>query len=337
MKQNLFATVRYFQLEVANTSLDMMSGLRLSNKETTISQILNNTIVENIGKISEKSLKDSIYIFCNGSEKRSIYDKLDMVGIEGEDEIFNVVKGFIQIFFTCLWLVKDNSAHIDSIFLNKSFENENETLEQTFHHITYLIFSTSRGDLQTNMFTIDEIKKALFYVSCFKEVDSLDEVNNIQFGYGLYNDLPYNNYSKLSRVHTLICTARKNSFIPIKISFYIATLECLFNTGSGEVTHMVCERTSLFLAGDLETRIKNYQLIKIAYDIRSKFIHGHQDMTSKRKTKESLQQISEELDSLIRQLMVLVITEKREILRLNNSKNEDKNSINQMFLELILE
>jgi hypothetical protein len=61
---------------------------------------------------------------------------------------------------------------------------------------------------------------------------------------------------------------------------------CAFG-GPEEPTHKVSERTAFYLGGDNETKIKNYELMKEAYDIRSKFVHG-QELDKKYKLREPL-------------------------------------------------
>ena len=124
--------------------------------------------------------------------------------------------------------------------------------------------------------------------------------------------------NRLQRAWMFLRSARTENFLPIKISFYMSLLEALFLSQGTEISHKLGERTALFLGGDTESKIKNYDIIKSAYDIRSKFMHG--DIL--KKTNESLINISTNVDSLIRKILIKAINEESNLFKLNQEDFE---------------
>jgi len=84
------------------------------------------------------------------------------------------------------------------------------------------------------------------------------------------------------------------------------------------------------LGGDFETKLKNFKIIKTAYNIRSKFVHGQQLDKKKIKTKEDLICLSNQIDTLTRDLLNKIIKTDSNIFLLDDEK------LNEWFNQLIL-
>lgn len=144
----------------------------------------------------------------------------------------------------------------------------------------------------------------------------------------IFNSIPYNNHNRLVRVLYFIHFARSKSFLPLKISFFVASLEALTTTDKTEVSHKVTERVVLLLGGELATKKQNFKLIKDAYAIRSSYLHGSK---LDKKMQPRLVEISNEIDALLRRLLVLVLDGMINIFMMDEEKLRD------WFTDLILE
>ena len=120
--------------------------------------------------------------------------------------------------------------------------------------------------------------------------------------------------------------ARSNSFLPLKISFYIAILETLFTTDNNEVTHKVSERISFYLSDKLN-KLNTFKIVKECYGIRSKFVHGQK--LDRKYDNDALKEKSSELDDIIRILLNKVILEESDMFLSND------HILNESFNKLI--
>ncbi len=133
-----------------------------------------------------------------------------------------------------------------------------------------------------------------------------------------YHYRDYNENNRIQRALSFLVMARSNSFLPLKISIYIAILETLFTTDSIEVNYKVCQRVAFYLGGDYETKFINFQKVKEAYDIRSKFFHG-QELAKKKDTRENLASVSVEIDNILRKVLTKVLFEDSELFLKDNT------------------
>ncbi len=133
-----------------------------------------------------------------------------------------------------------------------------------------------------------------------------------------YHYRDYNENNRIQRALSFLAMARSNSFLPLKISIYIAILETLFTTDSIEVNYKVCQRVAFYLGGDYELKFTNFQKVKEAYDIRSKFFHG-QELAKKKDSRENLASISVEIDNIIRKVLTKVLFEDSELFLKDNT------------------
>jgi hypothetical protein len=94
--------------------------------------------------------------------------------------------------------------------------------------------------------------------------------------------------------------ARRSSIFPMKIVNYCTALECLFTIGTQEINHKIAERVAVMLGTSSKDKKELYNVVKKAYSIRSKIVHGQYLKGSD----DELASISKELDNILRQLIV---------------------------------
>src|SRR5207249_930967 len=82
-----------------------------------------------------------------------------------------------------------------------------------------------------------------------------------------------------------------------KVALYMTSLEVLFATDATELAHKLSERIAWFVGRTPQERRETYSLLKRAYGVRSRIIHG--DILSAQAQRD-LKEVSALVDSLIR-------------------------------------
>lgn len=228
-------------------------------------------------------------------------------------------------FMSLLWLIKDCSVFSATGIIYDFLENDNATnnLDKT---------------ITNDSFQYDEVyistQDIIDLVAIYMKLNSLSEIVTIarpavsqgaNVAFGAYVD--YTKLNRIDRAMIMIAEARSTSLLPLKISFMVAALECLFTTSGGEVTHKVSERTAFYLSEEHPDKIKTNETVKAAYTIRSNYLHGQ---NIKRNTKrETLVEMSTKTGDLLRLLLKKAILNDSEIFL-------NENKINDWFNQLVL-
>lgn len=203
-----------------------------------------------------------------------------------------------------LWFVKDNSANLEALHLH--FEKGSLAVSREWTPR----FSNCSGEYEDTVFSLDDLDYAekiiqkLYTISKFRLEEEVELVSGLQRS--PTDLLDYKSTSRIDRAILFLSAARGFSLLPFKISNYIAVLECLFTTDSGEITHKVSERAALYIGGDTEAKTNNYYLIKSAYGLRSKFFHG-QPLENKHNTNEKQKYLSKDIDHILRIIINRII------------------------------
>lgn len=194
-------------------------------------------------------------------------------------------------------------------------------------------YSNSRAEHIDSTFSLDELEEASEIYRITAEAQSDDEPVHRPNHTGIKTDVSsfvyrqYNKNSRIERSLSFLGMARSQPFIVMKISMYVAVLECLFTTDSGEITHKVSERAAKYIGEDGSDELHIYKIIKQGYDIRSKYLHG-QPLQKGHDSPEKLATLSQSIDAILRKIMANVILKDRDIfLQGNNELNDWFNSL----------
>ncbi len=234
-------------------------------------------------------------------------------------------------FLLCLWFIKDHSAVLRNCY--GILVAEEHVYFMDFDHWT----SLADGTFKLITFDESELKSAYqFKHDLEKNVldrDPIEETrsNNkvMGFDYSGINE-HYRYFGRIRRALTFLHKARGEGHLPAKISSYVGVLECLFTTDKDEVSHKVTERCTLVLGGSFEEKKGNFKLIKEAYNIRSKFVHGAAMKDGKKFiSHEYLVTLSIAVDNLMRTLLKIVVLEKYE-------RFDNNDTLEEWFKELLL-
>lgn len=202
----------------------------------------------------------------------------------------------VQLFLTALWLVKDNSVNTEMGFLE--YPHGSQTGSWVSSNFLALRFSKADGSIGDTEFTESEARNARDVQS--KLFKTTGVRNDESRGYVL----PYT-YNRLSRVFFFTQGARNTSNLGEKIASYMTCFEALFCTDSAEIAHKLSERVAFFLAESPTERASIFGNVKIAYDIRSKTLHGN---TLKPKRAEQAPSVASQCDELLRKTLRKIIS-----------------------------
>ena len=241
----------------------------------------------------------------------------------------------INNFFFFLWFIKDCSCQLTNLVANM------QSIESIIIPSSR-IYTLSTGACVPLTFSLEELKQTQAILEKNKEITTKDisrirkQQNEIKLGFNAPDSSPnvYNEGSRIDRALMFLDNARSASFVPMKIAMYSSILECLFSTGdNAEIIHKISERCAFYLGGTKEEKIKNFHIVKKAYGVRSKLLHGDKIPVDKAKQESSDStfntqiEISIEIDKLTRKVLTKVILE--------DSNKFLQNDMNKFYEELV--
>jgi len=297
--------------------VEIFPGVRLCSDDSIKEKILTEDIVKHIGMFEYINLKN------NGLFLYYEFEKEDIANFNPSStniQILHKLLIWTNAFLRNSWIVKDNAIVIDTAYLiddNSITENRDlSSLQLQYKHTLadggIRPIKLSRKELDLMIEIHDKVEMYLH------SKDSL-----------LYLKFPIvKNFSLIGRFLFFIKAARESRNLGHKILNYCSSLETLFSTDNTEISHKIGERTAFFLSDEFNKK-EVYEIIKKAYAIRSKLVHGSH---INNKTIKEAPEISEKLDDILRKIFNLIFfdNEKLELFDSNNSR------INDYFIDLIL-
>lgn len=131
-----------------------------------------------------------------------------------------------------------------------------------------------------------------------------------------------NDFIKMNRIQRsffLLNIARSNSFLPMKIAFYINVLECLLLDNDAELSLRLQLFSASIIGKSREDKIFIRDIVNKSYNVRSKFFHGSVISLSK----DELQILSSQIDEIIRKILIKSKTIEEIINTKNNTIRAD--------------
>lgn len=323
---NYYFIAKMFDIKI-NRSLSsgkkIDSRARISNGSLNYKRKFENGFFKNsIGQLEANALENCTYLYETGdfNELRDNFRKK-----YNDYEYLNYLMRKMQIFLNSLWLVKDNSVHLELGFLHVYPNNSpaSGTIQSNFIAASP---TNCYGEYKEAIFSDEELNLAIKYNELLLSQDWDHEESS--------DRLPARNpFSKESirvgRALYFLMIARSESVLPLKIMNYCSVLECLFTSDNTEVTHKVAERFARFIGKDFEDRKRLFKLVKDTYKIRSKAVHGQvvKDST------DSMKSLLKEMDNYVRIIFVgyFTLDEKYHVFDLNNEEFE------KWFTDIILD
>jgi len=287
----------------------------LTNDKVHVKSLVTQNFEILAGKLETGHLKES---------KAVVYEVLDVEAKRIEDvkgvELINVRLSLLQLFLSCLWLVKDNSVNFELGFLESPHRGMTVNVTSNSRSVR---FSSSKGVFNKTDFSADELRAARnifqkLYGGPTPEKISRNPVISLP-------DLT----NRFERVMYFVQTARSASELSIKVAQYVTCLECLFCTDSSELSHKMSERAALFLATSKLRRLELYNELKSAYAVRSRVVHGDRLPA---KYVSLLPRICEQLDQVLREAVYKIVTSE-QYYPLFTGRSEE---LERFFLEIVL-
>ncbi|MCA9765106.1 MAG: hypothetical protein KC455_01665 [Carnobacterium sp.] len=308
----LFITVLHnLKLEnIHNRGIKLGANVHISNGEGPLAETIHTLpLMETMG---EHSLLEF------GDEAAYLYIKGKFEGINNISEFININKNGIIVFKMLrevqsythrLWFMRDNSVYIRDGFLliyDKKMNNEYSNA-RSFKGSLSEIITNRNGKIESVTFSDNEIRKVYndysdelnFSDSYWTTIDENDEDT-------IGGKLPIpdifikeKDSNRVDRAKYFTLAARASSIIPTKLLNYISALECLFTTSTNELAHQISERVAILIGSNIDDRLQYYSEIKVAYNYRSKIVHG--DSIKKYYEKiESIEAVCQKVDFVLR-------------------------------------
>ncbi len=289
------------------------AGVNIEKKGSQIKALNNVQVTESVGKILHEGILNLPTVYVNREWTQDV---------NPHEEIMKI-RAFTQYVLTALWLIKDNAVNSDLVICN-SEDNEIFLINRA-----PLMFTNAKGEYENIQFTKEELLNAEeWFFKIFSNAVIEGESGGTEEAYRDHGStfsvsvnsnkhIPYDKTNRLQRAVRFIIIARADSFLPAKITFYISALEALLSNSNSELKMQVADRSARILGSDYDTRIRIFDIVGIAYSFRSNYIHGS---VSKVKLKflESPEHLSEELDDILRHLIMHFLTDLDYVIHLSN-------------------
>lgn len=224
----------------------------------------------------------------------------------------------INIRLHALWFLRDNAVSAAKIYFHykkdeKISSTENDTIAYSSH--TFDV-SNASGKNDKMVLIPEDIVNLMVILPKIIEYCTVDSIDKgslpkaypddiVRFVSGTMNQLPYN-INRVKRAMIMLNFARQNYFLPAKIFFYIAIIECLFKTNKNSVEAQIKDRVPKYLKTPCDQISAQHDLISQGYEIRSTFVHAR-DMKEENTSYEEWVPISLGLDELLRKILLKVI------------------------------
>lgn len=322
MKKYRFITVFHnLRLEsIKNKGIELYPGARISNGQKIFRETLETELLRyTAGFHSINEFEDATYLYIDGEVEPPILEEDEMnryyINLD-----FSLLRQ-AQLFTHYLWQIKDNNIYVREGFLiiyEQGIDIDGVTHKASLSEV----FSYSNSEEEDSIYSDTEIQKAISY---FPLITLEDYELRHSGGKNPDSDHFYKkkNVDRMNRAIYFILGARRSATIPMKILSYCTALECLFTTGTSELSYKIAERVALFFGTSNVTKKYYFKVIKDAYNCRSKVVHGQQ---IGKESDVSLGKLCQDLDEILRQLVV----NNHEIF----SKSDKE--IDDFFLDLVL-
>ena len=308
-----FTRLRYIELKNFDRDyIDILPGLRITNKKKIKEQILTEQNRQMIGFIETHNILNSeTILYYEYDDDEKIWEDTSHL------EILEIILQWIDSLLKNSWLHKDNSIVSDTAFLidSNSLSAQASSLKLEYKH------TLATGGLDTVYYSEKDLNQLIKIHDQVETYLSNKDSLSIRF-------MLEKNFSRIGRALLFVKQGRESRNIAYKLSHYCSALETIFTTDNMEISHKLAERTAFFLSDKLP-KSDVFSTIKKAYTVRSKLTHG---ASLDSKQINSLFDISNDTDSILRESFSKILNNK-QLTDLFDSNNQ---KIDKYFLELIM-
>jgi hypothetical protein len=297
MTPSLVYLVRIYGLKLPSTpasGVPLLPGLLLTNDFRGLEKHLDRGFFKVIGDLETSDLQNAETVAYTLGDAAN----LQRAKLTPNDFIL-LTATHISVLLHGLWLVKDHSAYPGLGFVQvcdgKNISVHSNQLASNF--------TTSTGQRSTVALTTEELNRASDFIKKLLPLFRYDFRLRHSPTTALLGS--QRDAKRLSRAIYFTSVARAVNDLGIKIVNYCTALETLFSTDATELTYKVSQRTSVFLGGSVEEKMSIHDLVKKAYGVRSKVVHGD---GLRNDAVEKIMSVSEELDSLVRRILLKIFS-----------------------------
>lgn len=281
----------------SSPGLDLGNGLRVLNDKNSIGRLVS-SYVEFIGTVEEAFLVHRAQAVGYRRLPIELDENQISESINGE-----LIRSLVEVtaWLTRLWMIKDNSVDVDSGWMAVPVKN---SLQVSTNRLSVSV-TKADGSMENTFFSASEIEKAR---SIPVEADYWKSTGPIPLAIELGQDPSATKLSgdslRFYRFTYYLHTGRTTSDVPLKIAHWCSALEALVSSSQTELSHQVAERVASGLHEIGYDRLNTFKLVKHAYGIRSKAVHG---AAFKNKDVANLKDTAVALDDVCRHLARLYL------------------------------
>lgn len=283
--------------------ISVIEGLEL--KKDTSFQLIDWTITNKREEIIDNTPNPTTFlnrvggILSDSLSNKTVAYKFVSVPLGNMNFVLAQEAESIAGFLSLLWLNNDNSFRIQVSYLQNKSNFEVRT------NIRTNLCSNAKGGYESILINSPLIDHDLYQYEpliAFGDNEQSDNLKSISYENpikSIIGDI-YSTLSRLQRSWVLLSQARTTDFLPMKIGFYINTLECLVLTTESELAFRLQLYTANFIGENKEDKSEIIETIKKCYRVRSKFFHGE---GIAKLTITDLQDLSFKLDNIVRRTL----------------------------------
>ncbi len=256
------------------------------------------------------------------------HEVLEIVGQNNSEYLNGVLLRALEQIHTWLlrlWLVKDHSINLDLAWLSARVGKERVTNNNRWVTAS----SNASGRMENTSFNRSELKEADSINLQHKHWSTGPVKLDIDSCQGPSITMLSSGSLRFQRFLYFMFAGRSNTDVAMKVAHWCSGLETLVSSSHTELSHQVAERAACALHPAGLDRIETFQLVKSAYNMRSKAVHG---APFKDKEAENLLRISVNLDSICRKLARLYFEDEKFRLVVEG----DKKVFDEFWLRRIL-
>ncbi len=207
------------------------------------------------------------------------------------DATLIVVLSWIDLLLKNAWLLKDNVMQCDAAFLR--VEMPDRTAWTKNYLASLVSFSDGYALIER------DIEMSTDEVTNWARTTDLVE-NYLSEASSSSRFMMEKGYKRTGRAMQFVVAARRAQDLAFKIANYCSAFETLFTTDATELAHKLSERVAFFLGERGDNRRRVFTMVKNAYNIRSKLVHGD---TLKQNQINALSALSTECDKALRRIL----------------------------------
>jgi hypothetical protein len=281
--------------------------------------------IEQFGGINTKIVYDNFIYYWEGES-----DEIDI--LNGNKSISDVAKHFSYNFDTVMnsfWFIRDHSGYI-----HETFGLETERYNAGTIYSLNGAFDSKGEQTPTHFSDLDFDQMIIIHS---KVDDLLEREAALLHNHQVQNNLIQNpnqiyKTSRIRRVLGFLFNYRMTESPIERLANAMTLLEALFIArGTEDIGDRLKERVAVFLGGDINQKDSNKIIVKQAYNIRSRYLHGD-TLTF---AAQSVIELSGKIDELLRSVLnkVLTMNDNEIFIQVETKSNNKK--FEEHFLNLI--